>query len=98
MWPPTTSSAPLYASRPHPTHVAAHHFELVSLAARPLVDVAADAQLGAVVDEPRQHVRAARDRLLARPPGRSHELVVQGDDAQRPRLPGAQAVRRLLEL
>ncbi len=34
------------------------------------------------VDEAAEHVGPSRDRPLAGPPGRSHQLVVQGDDAE----------------
>ena len=54
---------------------------------RALVDVAADDQLRAGVDEPREHVVAARDGLLARAPRRADHLVVQ----RRPR--GARPAR-----
>ena len=61
------------------------HLELVPLGHRALVDVAAEDQLGARGDEAREHVVAARDRLLARAPRRVDQLVVEGDDAQRAR-------------
>ena len=64
---------------------AADHLELVPLADRRLVDVAADDQLGAGVDELREHVVPPRDRLLPRAPRCADHLVVEHDDAQRAR-------------
>ena len=58
------------------------------------MDVAADDQLRAGVDERREHVVAARDRLLPRAPRRADHLVVERDDAQRARRRLARAARR----
>src|SRR5439155_15236369 len=70
--------------------VAGDDLELVALADGALMDVAADDQLGAGVDEPRQNVGPARDGLLARSPRRADHLMVERDDPQR-------AVGRALE-
>src|SRR5207245_2696271 len=42
--------------------VTVHHLELAAFAHRPLVDVAAEDQLGTAVDEAGEHVVASRDR------------------------------------
>ena len=54
------------------------------LAHRALVDVPADDQLGARVDEPGEHAVAVRDRPLARPPRRADQLVVEDDERSAP--------------
>ena len=82
----------------HAPHAAGDDLELVSLADRRLVDVPGEDQLRACIHEPRQHVVAMRDRLLARAPRRADQVVVEDDDAQRAVCSCRQELSRTLEL
>ena len=72
--------------------------EVVSLADGGLVDVAGEDQLRARVDERGEDVRAARDRPLARAPGRADQVVVQRHDSQRALRSLGEQLRRPLQL
>src|SRR6266508_2958320 len=73
----------------HAAFVPRDDLELVALADRGLVDVAAEDELRARVDQAREDVRAARDGPLPGAPGRSDHLMVEHDDPEctRGRLP-----------
>src|SRR5580765_4475942 len=83
-----------------PAQAAGSDLELVALGDRCLVDVAGEDQLGARVDERREHMTAACDRLLARAPGCSDQVVVKRHDPKRAlgrlgeQLPGPLQLRR----
>ena len=72
--------------------------EVVALADRGLVDVAGEDQLRARVHERGEDVRAARDRPLARAPGRADQVVVQRHDSQRALRSLGEQLRRPLQL
>jgi uncharacterized membrane protein YeaQ/YmgE (transglycosylase-associated protein family) len=67
------------------TDVSVDHLELVSFADGALVNVAGENELGPRVDEPREDVRAPRDRLLPRAPGCTDQVVMEDGDPQRAR-------------
>src|SRR5215211_1067931 len=75
------------------------HLELAALAHGSLVDVTRDDQLGAALDEEGKHVVPARNRLLARTPRRSQEVVVERHDAKDGSVPdGRELLRGPVEL
>ena len=78
--------------------VADRHLELVALTHRPLVDVAAEDQLGSGVDQAREHMVASCHRLLPRAPRSADQLVVKGDDAKRAALGAREALSGAHEL
>jgi len=83
----------------HAARIAGDHFELVALRDCSLVNVPADDELGAGVDQRREHVRAARDRLLPAAPGSADHLVVQRDTRSlHPRVRRCELRRRAFEL
>jgi len=60
-----------------------HNLELVSLGDGGLVDVAGEDQLGAGVDERGEHVGSTGNGLFPRPPRRTDQVVVKGNNSQR---------------
>ena len=72
--------------------------ELTPLGDGALVDVAGEDQVGARLDEPREHAVPLRDRLLARAPGRPEQVVVEGDDPVRGLRDPRERVRRRAHL
>ena len=72
--------------------------ELAPLGDGALVDVARQDQVGAGLDEPGEDAVPIRHRLLPRPPGRSEQMVVEGDDPVRSRRDPRERLRRLLHL
>src|SRR5205085_10407433 len=66
----------------HAVLASGRDLELAALAYRRLVDVPGEDQLGARVDQGAEHVVAARYRLLARPPGRADQVVVENGHPQ----------------
>ena len=65
---------------------------------RRLVDVSREDQLGAGVDEAREHVASSAHRFLARAPRRSDQVVVKDDDPEGARGRFGQTVGGVLEL
>jgi hypothetical protein len=59
------------------------NLELVAFADGRLVDVPGEDQLGTGVDETRQHLGAAGNGLLPRPPRRPDQVVMERDDLER---------------
>ena len=69
-------------SNDHGRALTVQHSELAALGHARLMHVAREDELGAGLRELREHVSAAGERPLARPPRRVRELVVEAHDAQ----------------
>src|SRR5215204_7233628 len=63
-------------------HLAANDFELPPLRHGRLMDVARNDQLRARIDEAAEDRASVRDRPLRGAPGRSEQMMVQGDDLE----------------